>query len=200
MAFMPAGLRHRLRLVRQVKAIEPDYLASEYAQAIICADRKRLASLPNDPVAIAKLSAFDSRWTHFANDLMSRQRAKQGIEARSPMLSRQFIEFCASLPEDLKRKGAQNRWIHRQAMKGVLPQKILDRTDKAQFPACLETAQINYIFAEGVPDLMGNLLNSRRFVEFWANPTLEKIEENSPFAVWGLFIARQWLLDYYARK
>lgn len=40
-----------------------------------------------------------------AFDLIVRQRARSGLESRSPMLMRSFIEFSAATPEKLRRRG-----------------------------------------------------------------------------------------------
>lgn len=59
--------------------------------------------------------------------------ARREIETRSPMLSRPYMEFCAKLPQVLKRRHGIQRYIHREAMRGQLPDAIVDRHSKAEF-------------------------------------------------------------------
>jgi len=49
------------------------------------------------------------------------------LEARSPFLDHRLIEFAASLPADLKLKGTETKRILKRAMRGVLPDEVLDR-------------------------------------------------------------------------
>jgi asparagine synthase (glutamine-hydrolysing) len=49
------------------------------------------------------------------------------LEARSPFLDHQFMELAASIPADLKVRGGEKKWILRKALRGWLPDDILDR-------------------------------------------------------------------------
>jgi asparagine synthase (glutamine-hydrolysing) len=55
------------------------------------------------------------------------------IESRVPFLDHKLIEFTAKLPERMKLRGKTTKWILREAMKGVLPDEILNRS-KMGFP------------------------------------------------------------------
>lgn len=50
-----------------------------------------------------------------------------GLEARSPLLDHEFMEFCASLPSDLKLRGKVKKYIFKRAVRGLLPDEIIDR-------------------------------------------------------------------------
>ena len=50
-----------------------------------------------------------------------------GLEGRSPMLDHEFMEFAATLPPDLKRRGREGKVILRKAARSLLPAEILDR-------------------------------------------------------------------------
>jgi asparagine synthase (glutamine-hydrolysing) len=49
------------------------------------------------------------------------------LEARSPFLDHQLMEFAATIPADLKVRGGEKKWILRKALRGWLPDDILDR-------------------------------------------------------------------------
>ncbi len=49
------------------------------------------------------------------------------VETRSPFLDHHFMEFAARLPTDLKLRGGSGKHILKTAMRGVLPDEILDR-------------------------------------------------------------------------
>lgn len=50
-----------------------------------------------------------------------------GLEVRVPFLDYEFVEFCATIPGDLKLKHFTTKAIFRTGMKNILPDKILRR-------------------------------------------------------------------------
>jgi asparagine synthase (glutamine-hydrolysing) len=50
-----------------------------------------------------------------------------GLEARSPLLDHVLMEFAARLPVTLKVHGRQKKWLLRRALRGLIPDEILDR-------------------------------------------------------------------------
>jgi asparagine synthase (glutamine-hydrolysing) len=55
------------------------------------------------------------------------------IESRVPFLDHELVEFAAALPDSLKLSGFTTKRVLREAMKGVLPESILNRP-KMGFP------------------------------------------------------------------
>ena len=49
------------------------------------------------------------------------------LEARSPFLDHEFMEFAARIPAELKLKGRTTKYILKEALKGILPDEILFR-------------------------------------------------------------------------
>ena len=49
------------------------------------------------------------------------------LEAREPLLDHHLVEFCAGLPEDLRVKGGQGKWLLKKSMERYLPKDILYR-------------------------------------------------------------------------
>ncbi len=50
-----------------------------------------------------------------------------GLEAREPLLDHRLLEFAATLPENLRVRGQQGKWLMKQAMRGHLSEDILFR-------------------------------------------------------------------------
>jgi len=68
--------------------------------------------------------------TYLLDDLlpkMDRMTMAHGLEARSPFLDRALMEYAASLPDGLKRRGAQSKLVLKQAVAELLPTSILTR-------------------------------------------------------------------------
>lgn len=55
------------------------------------------------------------------------------IESRVPFLDQKLVEFTARMPDTMKLRGATTKYVLRESMKGVLPEKILTRS-KMGFP------------------------------------------------------------------
>lgn len=49
------------------------------------------------------------------------------LEGRSPLLDHEFMELTARIPSSLKVKSGQKKYIFRQALKGLIPDSILNR-------------------------------------------------------------------------
>jgi len=63
-----------------------------------------------------------------------RNSMRWSIESRVPFLTTKMSEFCLSLPEDyLVSKTGETKCIFRAAMRGIVPDVILDRKDKIGF-------------------------------------------------------------------
>lgn len=50
-----------------------------------------------------------------------------GLEAREPLLDHRLLEFAASLPERMRVRGGQGKWLMKKTMEGHLPHDILYR-------------------------------------------------------------------------
>jgi asparagine synthase (glutamine-hydrolysing) len=63
-----------------------------------------------------------------------RNSMRWSVESRVPFLTTQLAEFCLSLPEDyLVSAGGETKHVFRHAMRGIVPNEILDRRDKIGF-------------------------------------------------------------------
>ena len=60
--------------------------------------------------------------------------AANGVEARHPFNDRRLIELACAIPENQLRRGVFYKFVLREAMRGLLPDKIRGRLDKATFP------------------------------------------------------------------
>ncbi len=56
-----------------------------------------------------------------------------GIESRVPFLDYRLVEFVYSLADNYKIRKGETKWIMREALKGILPEKIRRRQDKIGF-------------------------------------------------------------------
>ena len=64
-----------------------------------------------------------------------RNSMAHSIESRVPFLDYRLVEFVFSLPSEFKIKGQLGKYIHREALKKVVPAEITERKDKVGFLA-----------------------------------------------------------------
>jgi asparagine synthase (glutamine-hydrolysing) len=68
--------------------------------------------------------------TYLPDDLLvklDRCSMATSLETRSPFLDHRLLEFVAGIPSDLKLKGGTSKYILKRALRGVLPDKVIDR-------------------------------------------------------------------------
>jgi asparagine synthase (glutamine-hydrolysing) len=68
--------------------------------------------------------------TYLPDDLLVKMdiaTMAHSLEARSPFLDHKLMEFSAALPAELKLRGRATKGILRSALRGVIPDQILDR-------------------------------------------------------------------------
>jgi asparagine synthase (glutamine-hydrolysing) len=85
------------------------------------------------------------------------------VEARSPFLDHPLLEFAARLPTDLKLRRGSGKHILKSAMRGIVPDEILDR------PKMGFGVPLKHWFRGGLSDLPRELLldpaaHSRRYL------------------------------------
>jgi asparagine synthase (glutamine-hydrolysing) len=56
-----------------------------------------------------------------------------GIEVRRPLFAKDLVEFAFATPDDLKLRGNTDKYLHRLAMRGYLPEAVRTRRTKADF-------------------------------------------------------------------
>jgi asparagine synthase (glutamine-hydrolysing) len=79
---------------------------------------------------IVDASLLTDIMTYLPNDLLVKvdiATMAVSLEARSPFLDHQVIEFAASLPEKLKLRGLTSKYLLKRVLRKLLPSENLDR-------------------------------------------------------------------------
>lgn len=87
-----------------------------------------------------------------------RTSSAHSVESRSPFLDYRVLELSSSLPNRLKIKSGINKYILREAAKGILIDDVRNRRDKKGFP----TPSAEW-FTNGMRDYVNGIINSDSF-------------------------------------
>lgn len=98
---------------------------------------ERLHEAPGDRVSRISharlLNTLAGQYSGHAQDMEDRLAAECGIELRRPFYGRPIVEFAFAAPEWVRLQGGIDKFLHRRAMKGLLPGRVLERKTKAEF-------------------------------------------------------------------
>jgi asparagine synthase (glutamine-hydrolysing) len=102
----------------------------EFAAATKVIERAALANEPFDAPQLrdprlGRIRDFQI-YSHSA-DWFAMVRANFGVDYRTPAFDRPLVEFCIGIPEDQYLRHGHDRWLIRRAMKGRLPDMVLNQ-------------------------------------------------------------------------
>lgn len=127
---------------------------------------------------------------------IDRRVANYNIEVRFPFYDKRIVEFCYSLPPEMKFKNGWSRYILRIAMENILPKDIQWRTNKSDLSPTykknllLEKEKLNkMIYVDN--QIIAKYVNLKKIID-----TFEKYESsngNNIFELWLVFLLYFWL-------
>lgn len=187
------AIRARKREWRRRDDVALAWLAPELRVALREAEEAFEASLPASPVEWSKVNLATTPRGDLSHSVMRRQRNRIGIEPRHPMLYRSFIEFSLATPTHIKRRGSLTKVIHRKAMESFLPEKVVNRTSKANFT----NTKIDHQFAEfaraSAPRVLGELCDLGRLDRILDVNFLGPEGDYWAWEIWGLYASAAFL-------
>ena len=154
------------------------------------------AELSDIPAKLKKLGLLFNPEIRHANETMEHLAALEGVELRSPFDSKDIIEFSFVVSDGRKRQTSLNRDLHREAMKGTLPDLVRLRNNKAIFCLTYDHYIENLITAK---DWQSRIINRG-----WADPTtlkhlcerLKNPQNHSDrYIIWPMFSASTLLVS-----
>ena len=117
------------------------------------------------------------------------------VELRVPFLDHKLVEFIATLPDSLKIRNGEGKWILRNAMGSVLPPSILHRSKKG-FPspaAAWFRSELRDFVRE---TLLARDSACRKFFDPQAVEGIVSLQEKGKFSgfqeVWSLLVFESW--------
>jgi len=122
------------------------------------------------------------------------------LEPRYPLLDHRLVEYCATLPSDLKFSGwSDTKYIFKETMAGVLPDEIVFRKDKLGHSIPLKNwMRDNQQIKNFILDYLDESTIKKRgyfsypFVQKMVKQHLKKTRNNS-HRLWALAVLEMWL-------
>lgn len=136
----PERVRAILRWLLAGKAHQgdaaPDCLSAELRDQLRA---RRNARPGSSPCAVSRrgqseqLRTLERAVNAHAREAMENLAAMQGIELRAPLFALPLVEFSFATEERRRHCGGVNRVLHREALRGLLPETVRERASKAEF-------------------------------------------------------------------
>jgi asparagine synthase (glutamine-hydrolysing) len=157
---------------------------------------------------VPKESYFDSMTHYDFKTLLpallqveDRMSMAHGLESRVPFLDRDLVKLAATIPSNIKFKDGNMKHVLKSCMKPVLPESILNRTDKMGFPVPLqEWFAEKGVVREFVTDILSSqnaktrsLIDNRR--------VLDGLDQEQKFGrkIWGFLCLELWQRSFHDR-
>lgn len=155
MAFflLPSRMRTKVR-VMQRGYIDQEFVAKHKDSVI--ADELYGANTMTEML----VAHFEYKLEHL-NKWGDRDTMAFGVEGRSPFLDKDLVEYSIALKDELKIKGGYTKFILREVMKGIMPEKVRLRVDKRGFSVPMD----EWYRTEGFQKLVKEILESESFAK-----------------------------------
>lgn len=150
---LPSKMRTKVR-VAQRGYIDPEFVAKHKDSVI--AD-KLYGTNTMEEMLVAH---FEYKLEHLCK-WGDRDTMAFGVEGRSPFLDKDLVEYSIALKDELKIKGGYTKFILREVMKGIMPEKVRLRVDKRGF----STPMDEWYRTAGFQKLVNDILSSESFAK-----------------------------------
>ncbi len=198
---LPEALQAKIRRTGGTSTSVPDWLNLETLGALPLHPIAARGRMPRtiQEISHAQLTATNLPLLLHWED---RDSMAHSIESRVPFLDYRLVEFVLGLPDDFKLSEGVTKRVQREAMRGILPERIRMRMDKMGFVTPEETwvrEQSPERFRQALAEAV---MASRGILNEAALPLLERmITGQAPFSfvAWRLISFGQWMEAFDVR-
>jgi asparagine synthase (glutamine-hydrolysing) len=88
-----------------------------------------LAAMPASASPLQRMLLLEQRFflTDHNLNYTDKMSMAEGVETRVPFLDPPLIELASRVPDGLKQRGSEGKWILKQVMQGILPDEVIHR-------------------------------------------------------------------------
>ncbi len=137
--FSGANLNGDERLINYFSWIQRDDLKRLYSKDLSCSlglsnpnseMLNFLEELPKSTKKLDRMLALEQQFFLADHNLLyaDRMSMANGLEVRVPFLDKELVEFAHNIPDNLKQRGTQGKWILKKSMEGFLPKEVIYRS------------------------------------------------------------------------
>ena len=132
----PEALKEVRRQQLRVKKAQVSWLSNSLQEIL---EQRRLRSHNTVPVPLQRrgqrkqVEILDGAYDALAKELEERLGTSLNLELRKPFFNQKIVQLAFSTPERFRSRGHTTKWLHRQAMKGLLPETVRVRDTKSDF-------------------------------------------------------------------
>jgi asparagine synthase (glutamine-hydrolysing) len=148
---------------------------------------------------VNRLMHLDLKFTLADNDLrkVGTMTEAAGIEVRYPLLDDRMVEFANRLPVDYKVRGTRLRWFFKEALRDVLPEKIINKS-KHGFGLpfgvwSIEHAPLTELVGDSLADLGRRGWVRPAYLDHMLKMQREQHASYYGVMIWVMVILEQWL-------
>jgi asparagine synthase (glutamine-hydrolysing) len=147
----------------------------------------------------AQLALVDDMLHYFDRASMS-----HSLEVRVPFLDHHFVEYCATIPPELKVRRFKTKYVLKRAARGLIPDEVIDKRKIGFFAASVDrwfTAQTDGVISDYL------LAPAPRYAEFLDRGTVSNLvsghaagtDRKSGRLLLALLMLEVWLAEYLPR-
>ena len=136
--FNGTSLVGNARIINYFKWIDQGLLSSLYTDDFRQEITNDLAEQPmldflktahSDSTDLDRMLALEQRFFTTDHNLLYTDKMSMaaGVEVRVPLLAKNLVEFAATIPDSMKQKGREGKWIFKKTMEPYLPKEIIYR-------------------------------------------------------------------------
>ncbi len=129
---------------------------------------------------------------------MNKAGKLRSIDIRNPFFDLRLIHFCLSLPDSQKLKNGENRYILRNSMQNIVPEKIVQRLSKSDISPLAEKTvsriDINDLNKQifNNDSILDKYLDKRYFDEIFSNISSRKGDNVNWLTVYHILALSKW--------
>ncbi|MFY7926073.1 MAG: asparagine synthetase B family protein [Aquidulcibacter sp.] len=140
----------------------------------------------------------------YAFETLDNLAGRRKIQMQYPLWDHELVAFCLSLPPDSKLRHGYDRYILREAMRGVLPESVRTKKAKCDFSGTAlksvrrdRRAEMDHLFKDRLPQL-SDLVDLEKAAYVYDNFCDEDTKANTGFlmqSIWKLTSISKWIAD-----
>ena len=136
------------------------------------------------------------------HQVRERYSATFGIETRRPYWNKAMVQLSLMLPKRLKYREGLNKYVHRQALQELLPEKVLTRTSKAEFSVTFDyhTKSLRSALTGDIPPKRHTWINQSQVDQYFDVYDRGLQHDECPWALWNLLFCDVIFATYSSER